>query len=994
MKKILLLFISLHSLTYTVNYFDAGISYTGGYGIQGQITSKITADQGHNYTYSWQAAGDSKNYIWDGVRFSQDSDGNLSLDSDISYTASYREKHWQNILFDNTSTGNRRNVELNNDSILNGNKQRELKTQNLILKDTNFEINGSKLFFYDYTKNSLTLENSNLSIGTGQLLVMSTSDFDIISKSGNNRLTAINDRISAKVNLDIQSGSELEFYYSGSISFGDKPVTIGSSAKGTIDNAKLKLTYSNIKFISNPDEFVFENNSTLELHGSDTKLEITNSTFKDSHILLGNNTQFKGDKLKLEDSNININDGAKIFLGELIVNGTSEIDGSHAPNTLLKTRVLTLNQSSVLNTKNIKKISTDLVHMTGSNNILNIDHDYLYVNRGFLIEDGTINIKDGSFLMYSGGYQNSDMKLELNIESNGGFFIEKYGSFYLNNTSGTDNNYTTLTNNGLIFIEDTFGGSGTILGIGDIYMKSGSGLDPKYTSGSELGNLKVNNGLIFEGGTYYSDIDLDSSKNELSDKIFYVDKNVDISKGLSIKTIYKGAPGRSALDFHDKEFTLVQSDTASSSGDIIGDYNNISVINSPYLPALLDFEVSDEQTNGNKDITLTGKVQGVHTLATHSNLGKNPNAKQVVTILPSTTPGVNPVLSPGAQKLQTALLTITNAQVSQNLNSLHAEPYSSHLTVGLEQNDLFLNMAMDHARSRGSVYSIDSEEISPENNIWIDTAYVEGKVNGENNLGNFKYSLSNFILGGDIYREDQLTLGVYTGYGKHKIREHDMVDQNFETDTYHFGSYGSYIYNDWIFTGMLGYSYGYNQSERDITVGTESGTSKDKFDSHSIYTGIRGAYPMKITKNTTLTPNLGLSYSYLYQEEIVESGFDMADLRVESASADSFITSAGLNLSYDGSVKSLLVRPMAFVKYEYDWSAAKDSSHDIRAGFVHTPDSMTTFSGQNRGKNLILFGVGIEVEITPVFLVGGGVTYSDDSNGEETGIGFNFEYLW
>ncbi|UUV20081.1 hypothetical protein NRK67_17285 (plasmid) [Fusobacteria bacterium ZRK30] len=55
---------------------------------------------------------------------------------------------------------------------------------------------------------------------------------------------------------------------------------------------------------------------------------------------------------------------------------------------------------------------------------------------------------------------------------------------------------------------------------------------------------------------------------------------------------------------------------------------------------------------------------------------------------------------------------------------------------------------------------------------------------------------------------------------------------------------------------------------------------------------------------------------------------------------------------------------------------------------------MTTFSGQNRGENMVLVGIGVEVEVTPVFLVGGGVSYSDDSNGEETGVGFNLEYLW
>jgi len=993
MKKLLILFISLHSLIYTVDYFNARIGYTGGYGIQGQITSKIIDIYGDEYTYDWQAAGDPKNYVWDGVSFSQDSGGNLSLDSDIDYASSHKDKHWQNILFDNTSTDNRRSVELNSDSILNGNGYRTLKTQNLILKDTDFELSSSKLFFHNAIKNSLTLDNSSFSPGTGELLILATSEFDIISKSGNNRITSINDPIYSKVNFDIHSSSELEFYYSGNISYGKQPVSIGDSAKGIVDSATLKLTYSNLKFISNPDEFIFKNNSTLELFGSQTKLELTNSTFIDSNILLMNNTVFTGNELKLEDSKIYMNSGSKMKLDTLIVDGTSELDGGSLSSTIFKTGTLQLNSSSVFNTKDLHLVDTGIVYMKGKDNVLNIDNTNFNVNTGFLIEEGTINIKSGNTLRLFGNYQNNDMKLKLN--NDGKFIIAKSALFYLNNSKGTDNNYTTITNNGDINVYGALVGSGTILGTGNIYIKSDSKLSPDYRSGNNFGNLKINNGLIFEGGTYYSDIDLDSNKNELSDKVFYTDKNVDINKGLNIETVYKGASGRSAMDFHNKKFTVIQSDTAGSAGNIIGDYKNISVVKSPNLPALLDFKISDEQTNGNKDITLVGEVQGVQTLATHSKIGKNGNTKQVVNILPpTTTSGTQPPLSPGAQKLQSAILTMTNAQVNQNLNSLHAEPYSSHLTVGLEQNDLFLNMIMDRSLPKGKAYTGHIEEINLQNNMWFDIGYKEGKVSGEDELGNFKYSLTNVILGGDLYKEDQLILGAYGGYGKHKMREHDMVTQDFETDSYHLGGYGSYIYKDLIFTGVFGYAYGNNQSERDVVVGTESGTSKDRFDSHSIYTGIRGAYPIEIAPKTILTPNAGLSYSYLYQEEVVESGFDMADLKVDSTSADSFISSVGLNLTYDCVISSTPVRPMTFVRYEHDWSAAKDSTHDVRAGFVHTPDSMTTFTGQNRGKNLVLVGIGVEVEVTPTFLVGMELSYSDDTNGEEIGVGFNLEYLW
>jgi len=1003
MKKLLLLFILQNSLIYTVNYFDAGITYTGGFGIQGSISNKIIADHGDEYTYDWQAAADYKRYIWDGVRFGQDSGGNLSLDDNISYTSSHLEKHWQNILFDETTNHSRRAVELNSESIFNGNRVKTLGTQNLILIDTDFDISAANLFFSDPTKNSLTLKNSSLSAKTGKLIANFSSTFDIISESGNNRLTSINDPISTKINLDVKAGSELDFYNSGSVSFGNKdPIVLGDLVTGVVDNGTLKLTYSNLKFISNPDEFIFKNNSTLELFGFNTKLELTNSTFIESEILLRPNTHFKGYGMKLENSDIYVDTGSTIQLNGLIVKGTSNINGYSTSTTNLKASILELEPSTILTTKGIHKIETNLIKMNGTGSVLNIENRNFIVNDGFFIDDGTINVKKGSSFTLGDNYINTNMKLKLNIDLGAEFVIDHTGGFILNNSTGVDNDFSTLTNNGDISTFGTLLGSGTILGDGTLYLKKGSSINPEYFTSKTntinnlifIGNLKIENKLIFEDSTYYANLDFDTNDNVLSDKIFYVDKDIDISKGLVVETLYNGTLDRSAMDFHDKKFTVVQSDTASSAGDIIGDYSNISVVDSPNLPALLDFRISDEQTNGKKDITLIGEVQGVHTLANHSKIGKNSNAKQVVNILPPTTPGTNPILSLGAQKLQDALLTMTNAQVEQNLNALHAEPYSSHLTVGLEQNDLFLNMIMDRSIPKGKAYIGKIEEINLQNNMWFDIGYKEGKVSSEDELGNFKYSLTNVILGGDLYKKDQLILGAYGGYGKHKMREHDMVTQDFETDSYHLGGYGSYIYKDLIFTGVLGYAYGNNQSERNITVGTESGTSKDRFDTHSIYTGIRGAYPIEIAPKIILTPNAGLSYSYLYQEEVVESGFDMADLKVDSTSADSFISSIGLNLTYDGVINSTSIRPMTFVKYERDWSAAKDSTHDVNAGFVHTPDSMTTFTGQNRGKNLILVGIGVEVEVTPTFLVGVELSYSDDTNGEETGVGFNFEYLW
>ena len=705
-------------------------------------------------------------------------------------------------------------------------------------------------------------------------------------------------------------------------------------------------------------------------------------TFSDSILDLNGKTLINVNQGKLtiegDSSNFlmkNSNSGIYLTSSELLIKDTGvNVELQNLTTDFSKITVdgdnTKLNLSGTSTIKNTKFSLENGAIQVDKMNILGVSSITLENNTSFNILDGASNGVLVINNLKGGTFKSS------NFDIDGGIVFYNGSNVISKNDLGT----TNINNGTLKFSKDTALTGNLTLNNGYL----------KFDNNNLDGSLNGNGGTISGRVAIVGDADLSGSVYETTLNTTNIQESDRITSNSSIKglnSIAVKGDSVDARDYENKKFTIASAPTITGSKNIVHD---------PTLPALLDFDVIDDSAISGQDITLVGKVKSTSSLSNHSSLKNNKNnsqsnAQKVVKILPSTT---STNLTPGAQKLQNALFTMTNAQVNQNLNSLHAEPYSSHLTVGLEQNDLFLNTVMDHSRPQGNAYTEKTQEINLQNNLWIDTAYVEGKVNGEDNLGDFKYYLTNFILGGDLYQKDQLTLGLYTGYGKHKMREHDMVTQDFETDTYHLGGYGSYIYKDFIFTGMFGYSYGNNQSERDITIGTESGTSKDKFDSHSIYTGVRGAYPIEIAKNTTLTPNLGLSYSYLYQEEVVESGFDMADLRVDSARANSFITSAGLNLSYDGAIKSVPVRPIAFVRYEHDWSAAKDSTHDIRAGFVHTPDSMTTFSGQNRGKNLVLVGIGVEVEVTPVFLVGGGVSYSDDSNGDETGVGFNFEYLW
>ena len=771
------------------------------------------------------------------------------------------------------------------------------------------------------------------------------------------------------------------------LEIGDLNLLLGYSGTSTLslDNA----TFFGNLGVAIDQNFIIEsvaNKNTLMFLGDiDAKSTVINIR-PNSTLVFGTSTKFRS------PTTINID------RGELVVGDSQNIDldVDDAGSSLnINNGKLTLAMSATtLNARNLNSINSEIYLNNNTN--LNLVGDNKFNNTLVTLNNGASFTS--SSLILSGynkiiGSSAQDVDIAVNVvngtldyQAVGTKGKNKFGNFFLENG--------TLILGKNIDIEADFNVESNSKIIGDYNIVDGYAFFTKESMVS--GTIHFNDFVTFIDDKSYYQTTL--HPNAIVDIPNEVNTSEVLSSDVSINgldNIVVEGDSVNAKDYENKKFLVAKAPTITG---------NKSITHGSSLPALLDFDVIDDGATTGQNVTLVGKIKSTSSLANHSGItsgGSNQNAQQVVNILPPTNSGgTPPVLSPGAQKLQSALLTMTNAQVSQNLNSLHAEPYSSHLTIGLEQNDLFLNMVMNHAAPRGDVYHNKAEkssrEVVPEtqNNIWVDTAYVSGDVDGEDGLGDFSYRLTNVIVGGDVYEKGYLTLGIYGGYGYHKMDEHDSVTQEFETDTYHIGTYGSYRYDNWVFTGMFGYAYGRNETEREVTVGTSSGKSGDKFDSHSFYTGFRGAYPIKVTKNTTLTPNAGISYSYIYQEEVKESGFDMADLVVDSADADSFITSVGLHIEYENAIGATPIRPMAFIRYEHDWSANNDSSHEVDAAFRHTPDAKTTFSGQNRGENLVLVGAGMEVEVTPYLLVGGGVSYSDDSNGKEKAIGFNFEYLW
>ncbi len=327
--------------------------------------------------------------------------------------------------------------------------------------------------------------------------------------------------------------------------------------------------------------------------------------------------------------------------------------------------------------------------------------------------------------------------------------------------------------------------------------------------------------------------------------------------------------------------------------------------------------------------------------------------------------------------------------LAQQLTSFHPEPYSSFMTVSLEQLDLFRNMALDHAS--GSTLSAGAREGgSPGRRLWLDSAYVDGSVEGTGRLGSFDYELYNVMIGSDIVSGENGHAGVFVGFGHHVMNEHDLAVQDFSADSYHLGAYGYYRWGDWNVRAMAAYAFGDTSALRRTTLGSISSTNRAEFGNDSFYAGARLQYS-GLTKAETIeiVPEIGLGYSYYRQPMLTETGDPAVALTLASADAESVVTSAGVNLAL---VPDNPVHPIGFVRYEHDWYADRNQFNDVRARLASAPgQALQTFIGQNRGADAIVAGLGLATQPRSNVRVSGGVIYSKTGNGEEWGGGLNIE---
>lgn len=343
--------------------------------------------------------------------------------------------------------------------------------------------------------------------------------------------------------------------------------------------------------------------------------------------------------------------------------------------------------------------------------------------------------------------------------------------------------------------------------------------------------------------------------------------------------------------------------------------------------------------------------------------------------------------------LVAAVQGLTATQANQ-LTQVHAEGYSSNMTIGLEQMAHITNTVMDriHAPMSSSpttkVYQDDEGRY-----VWADAAAVKGTVNNNNNLSGFGYNLYDLIIGGDIKRTKDGGYGVFAGAGTTSMTESQQVTQNFNTTNFYAGLYGALNFAEQVkLSGAVGYMYGNTNANRSTpNVGAfTGGNATSSYKTNGAYAAAKLAKAYQF-ESITISPFVGASYSQLWMGGASEQGGNDFNFGINSATAYTAVTFAGADFIYPllkGTNNPLSL--IGFYKFGYDWFANSNSAHSITA---NSPIyGSFTQVGANMGPVSNMFGLGIQGGITKDVSARIGVVASANTYGTEYGGGAELRF--
>lgn len=336
-----------------------------------------------------------------------------------------------------------------------------------------------------------------------------------------------------------------------------------------------------------------------------------------------------------------------------------------------------------------------------------------------------------------------------------------------------------------------------------------------------------------------------------------------------------------------------------------------------------------------------------------------------------------------------AVQSLTEPQLNQ-LTSVHAEGYSSNMTINLEQMKTVANTVMDRIHNGVSDRNSNalSYKLDEGRYVWADIAAFNGTVNSYNGLAGFGYNSYYGVVGVDLFRNQSGGLGIYGGAGNSQMTQSSQVSQSFNNNTGYVGMYGGlYLSRDIKLSGALGYSFGQSKASRNNpNVGDfTGGVASDSYSSNGAFAAVKLSQSMLLGKSFTLTPFVGGSYSQLNTSAVNESGGGDFNYSINAAKSYQTITFIGAEFVQPLKAGDNALSAIGFYRFSYNWSANTDAAHTVTAN--NSVFGTFNQTGANMGPVSNLFGLGLQGQLSKNTSLRIGAVAAVNSNGYQYGGG-------
>lgn len=922
----------------------------------------------------------------------------------------------------------------------------QLTTESLVLHNVRLSLDvGSSGaanpldLVFDGPKPGIQLSNSSLLLGAASLQVTGLAPFSIHAAEGLNSIERFERRIliDAPTVITISPGAWLSFSdFTKGLEFRGKSNSL--NAVGLNQDGGLELKRGTWRFDNGVAQF--SQGATLRLVGSGTSATFDRLQFATgAKLAMENGTSLEANIVNLFGSTTTIGDGATLVAKTIEMLHDNRIDsGNYAARWgsvqtnflgLLDGARVELNGLGDLKVRGQMDIGNGL-GKTGTGAVLSLNrsdvtaYEHVYVYNGSELnltdraaftlrpDKGThespdallrgamalgapidnparINVGSSAFLnvVYGGQIDISDQLLRLKIDRSGGLFVK-------GNLRGSGH----IEGDGLVALqnEGTFEGK-TV---------SGGWLFPG-TLPNPIATLSTDTALYFgQGSQLRVNVGRDIQGQLTHGRALYGAGNVTLDGRVTLALAQ--IPGQAPLkasELNGKSITMLSARDAAVTGTILPSLYKPQIDVSA-MPALLTWRLVDLQTNQHPDLTLqadtlplsglqknTGsknnRTSGLDLMVTAATQNPTSPIAGALDTLTNAQLGVSgtvtlPGSSPGTPGSAPVLPTPAQAQGSPvaQQNSWHPEPYSSYIAVGLAHI----------ANLRNVVFEQTMLTTPSGTRAWADAAGFRGAIEGQGDLGSYRYSMSQLAIGKDM---GELRGGAWGGYlaaSQHKTDEHDLQSQKISGTSLGLGAYWRHQGPIWTTMAQVGVARGEHDSIRQLSVGGYSSTPRGRYTSQSVQAALRFGAPWFEFRGMEVSQEFGASVTLYRQSGFDETGDARFGFRVKPARADAYIAHAGAHARFPELKSMPGVRPVAFARLEHDFAVSKD--HEVEASLLANPTASAAFVGQGRGANSAVVGLGLRTEKPGPWQVQGGLIHSWHTHGRDWGAGAKIRYSW